>query len=705
MGHQRQEHEAPSQLAHHPAPATDVRSTRKQVAAVGQTPCSRCSEERFRALFESSYDAIMSLSLDGVITDVNRSYERLTGYPRTEVIGRHYSRVVTPASVAVVEERTRRWRAKEKVSPTYEQELLCANGDTVLVEVALQVLRDASGRPAGFLATCRDITARKRLEEALLQAKEAAEAASRAKSEFLANMSHEIRTPMNGILGMTELLLDTPLSAEQRDYAQTVRNCTEALLGILNDILDFSKIEAGRLELEAVPFNLRDTLGDPLKALAVRAQEKGLELLYEVHPTVPEEVVGDPTRLQQVIVNLVSNAIKFTAQGEVRVQVACEGTEADTVTLHVQVTDTGIGIAADKQQQIFAPFVQADTSTTRRYGGTGLGLAIARQLVEMMGGRLWVESEVGVGSAFHFTVHVGRAEGGLAGVQREALRGRRVLVVDDNATNRRILHTQLRAWGLEPTLAASGPEALQVLEAAAASGHPFPLLLTDIHMPGMDGFMLAERVIQHPQLHAILIVMLTSARQKADLVRCRELGITHYLLKPIKPAELQRALLDALGQREKKQSPTPPPVLPQRPLRILLAEDNPVNQQLASRLLQKWGHEVVVANTGSEVLVRVAKESFDVVLMDVQMPEMDGLEATAAIRAREQGTGTHLPIIAMTAHAMKGDRERCLAAGMDDYVSKPLKTDELYATLARVSTFAPPLASTATQPAVVGTGR
>ncbi|MBW3631186.1 MAG: response regulator, partial [Gemmatimonadetes bacterium] len=500
-------------------------------------------------------------------------------------------------------------------------------------------------------------------------------------------MSHEIRTPMNGIIGMGELLSHTELSPRQREYLTLVQQSADSLLHLLNDILDFSKIEAGRLELEAIPFALRDSLADTLQTLSVRAAEKGIELAYRIPPDVPDALIGDPGRLRQIAVNLVGNAIKFTERGEVVVQVQVEAMSEETVTLHVIVSDTGIGIPPEKQNLIFGAFSQADSSTSRRFGGTGLGLAITMELVSLMGGRIWVESVAGKGSHFHFTANFGLQ--GEAAEKRPAgfpsVYRLRVLVVDDNETNRRILEEMLAGWQMSPTVAGSGDAALASLQRAEARGRPFQLVLLDAMMPGMDGLTFAEHVREHPQWAGLPMIILSSAGRGPEVERTAKVGIARYLNKPVKQSDLLDAILGVIQAGGAEAEPAAPRVDEPEvaPLRILLAEDGVVNQQVAVNLLESRGHTVEVANNGVEAVAAFERGGFDLVLMDVQMPEMDGFEATAAIRGRERAAGGHIPIVAVTAHAMKGDRERCIAAGMDDYLSKPIRAEELYATVSR----------------------
>jgi PAS domain S-box-containing protein len=648
----------------------------------------RQSEERSRILFEQAADIILQLEItpEGipVIRDANSATFRLLGYERDELIGQPVSFIEAAPDVSeVVAER--RQNVLSGMGTVFEARHRCKDG--TIRDFECSVAEMQVGSKTVGISVERDITDRKRAELALRQAKDAAEAANVAKSEFVANMSHEIRTPMNGIIGMTELALDTALTPEQREYLTMVKASADALLGLIDDILDFSKIEARKLELDALPFNVRDVVDAALAADVVSAQGKGLELASDVSEDVPETIIGDARRLRQVLVNLVGNAVKFTSVGEVVVRVRRASSDGHRVGLDFTVEDTGIGIPPEKQQMIFETFTQADASTTRRFGGTGLGLAICTRLVELMGGRMWVESKPGVGSQFHFTATFTPAEGVPAKLDRSALAAVRVLVVDDNATNRRILEEVTTRWGMRPYAVDGGRAALAVMREARIAGEPYPLVLLDANMPDMDGFAVAERIRADPRLAGVTIMMVTSSGQRGDAARCRELGIARYLTKPVRQSELLDAIMGALvrvSPGEMRDAASPRKRAASGRLVVLLAEDNIVNQRLATRLLEKEGYEVSTAANGREALEAIAKGAFDLVLMDVQMPEMDGFQATRAIRAGERSLGGHLPIIAMTAHVMKGDRERCLDAGMDAYVAKPVQREVLLATIDRV---------------------
>ena len=651
--------------------------------------------------------AVIATDMNGLIDVFNTGAERMLGYTAEEMIGKQ-----TLASIHLGSEVRNRGEelsqqfghtiqgfgvfveyARQGQHEEREWTYVRKDGSQFTVNLVVTSRRDRDGQIEGFLGIATDISARKKAEEALHKAKEEAEAASRAKSDFLANMSHEIRTPLNAVIGMTELVCDTELSATQREYLGMVQESGESLLAVINDILDFSKIEAGKLSLEEVPFNVREVLGDTMKSLALRAHRKQLELACHVAPDVPFAVAGDPHRLRQIVINLVGNAIKFTEAGEVVLDVALQQLSDDGLVLHFRVQDTGVGIPQDKLDTIFEAFEQADTSTTRRYGGTGLGLAIASSLVELMEGNIWVESEVLRGSVFHFTARYRRTSAEniatASSIHPPMLNGLRVLVVDDNSTNRRILTEMLTNWAMHPLAVSSVADALDELERMARAGSPYALILTDSNMPVQDGFELAERIQSNRALCGSMIMMLTSADRPDDLAKCDKHGIAAYLLKPIKQSELLDAIVLAVGAdsslRVTSATSAAPKKQASRPRSILLAEDSLINQKLAIGLLERWGHTVTVANNGTEAVLLSNNQSFDLILMDVQMPELDGLDATLAIRARERDSGIHIPIIAMTAHAMKGDRERCLEVGMDSYLAKPIRAEQLFRQIEEIS--------------------
>ncbi len=650
------------------------------------------SEHRFRTMAETMPTMVAIFQGTGHVY-VNPAAVAMMGYSREELLHRSFLDYVHPDFREVVMQRSAARQRGEDVTSRYEIKILTKQGKELWADFTAAKI-EYDGKPA-ILGVGLDITERKQMEGALREAMEAAEAASRAKSTFLANMSHEIRTPMNAVMGMTDLVLDTDLSREQRQYLETARDSAESLLAIINDILDFSKIEAGKLDLEAAPFRLRDNVEDAIRSLAVRAHSQGIELACRFDQEIPEVVVGDRVRLRQILVNLVGNAIKFTPRGEVVMDVHTAAGSDGHVTCEFSVTDTGIGIPQDKLVSIFNAFEQGDGSMTRRYGGTGLGLAITSRLIHLMDGKIWVDSRVGQGSTFHFTATFGVADTDSVPLPRTEpvqVDGAKALIVDDNATNRKIVEETLRNWGMRTASAAGAAEALELLTAAAERNEPFQIVLSDVNMPDVDGFALIEQCGNHDVLRKSVFIMLTSATRTGDIERCKNLQIGAHLVKPVKQSELYDAIAEALGV-------TAPPASPQtgngsasqtavagQSLRILLAEDSLANQKLAIGLLTKWGHHVMLATNGREAVTKAtSNERFDLVLMDVQMPEMDGFEATRTIREYEDATlRPRLPIVAMTAHAMKGDRDRCLAAGMDGYVSKPVRASELSHTITQI---------------------
>ncbi len=651
------------------------------------------SERRYRSLFERSVAGMFRRGKDGLF-DCNEAYAAIFGFPSRQqaMLPGALDACVAPEIRQGIFERL---KETETIS-NWEAEVFKVDGTPIWILCNFTLTRDDEGEPSGMEGTVLDITDRKSAETEMHRAREMADAANRAKSDFLANMSHEIRTPLNGMIGMTELALATEMTAEQREYLSMAKGSAEVLLALINEILDFSKIEAGRMELEVIEMDVRNCIGDTMKSLAVRAAEKGLELAYRVKPDVPRRLRGDPTRLRQVITNLVGNAIKFTQTGEIAVWTEIEAHSATHVRLHISVADTGIGIAAAKQQHVFQAFTQADASTTRKYGGTGLGLAISTRLVDMMDGRIWIESEEGKGTTFHFTTTLGRVPDEAPTPRRSspgALAGVTALIVDDNATNRKILTEMLKEWEMRPVAAHCGSEGIEILKDAQTRGESFRLIITDGQMPGMSGFEFIAEVRRSALAPSASIILLTSADRVGDAETCARLRIDGYLTKPAKESELRSMVSAVLGDTGANAAPSAVitrQVLAHssRPLNILLAEDNTVNRVLAEKLLQKHGHTVISVSNGSEALKAWEDDRaghIDAVLMDIQMPEMDGFQATKLIREREKSGAararTRTTIIAMTAHALKGDREKCLAAGMDGYISKPINSEELFRVL------------------------
>lgn len=668
---------------------TDLRQTEEAL---------RESEARFRGTFENAAVGIAHTHPNGRLLRVNEKFCAIVGYPREELLQKTFQDITHPDDLGVSVGSLMALLRGDLTALEHEKRYLRKDGSPVWVELFTSLQRDAAGQPAYAIAVIQDISERKRLDAELRRAKEAAEAANRAKDEFLANVSHEIRTPMNAIIGMTELALDTPLTDDQRQCLRTVKSAADNLLGIINDLLDFAKIEAGKIELDPAGFSLRAALGDTLRALAVRAHRKRLELIYHVQPDVPDALVGDAGRLRQVLLNLVGNAIKFTEEGEVivRVDVVGDSPPEGEVGLRFAVRDTGIGIPPDRQERIFRAFEQEDTSTTRRYGGTGLGLTIAARLVALMGGTITVESEPGRGSTFAFTARFGRQPHPQEPVNIRLpvlLHNLPVLIVDDNATNRYILEEWLRGWQMKPEAVADGLAALDALWDAVTGGRPYPLVLLDARMPDTDGLTLAAKIRRRAELSATRIVLLTSGDRPGDLARARELRIDAHLLKPVQQEELIETIFrtmsraDGEGWGAVRPAPAPVPVpISTAALRILVAEDNEFNALLLEQLLVRRGHRVRLANNGREALSLVEEGGFDLLLLDVHMPELDGFQVIQAIRERERVGVGHLPVIALTARSRKEDREQCLAAGMDDFLAKPVGAADLWAAINRVAT-------------------
>ena len=678
----------------------EIASLSRAIYDLGTTVGGITEEERLA--LEKISDVICSIDQEGNFVRISGASLQTWGYAPEELVGQKIYDIVMP----IDQGRTKQWLLYTVTGQRVgDLENCCQRKDGRLVNIIW--LAYWSAKEKLLYCVAHDFTARKQAEVEMQKAKEAAEAASRAKSEFLANMSHEIRTPMSGIIGMTELVLDTELTQEQREYISAVKTSADALLTVINDILDFSKIEAGKLDLNPVEFNLRDTVCNTMNMFAVRAHEKGLELASQISVDVPNVLIGDRVRLRQILVNLVGNAIKFTEKGEVVVRVKTKSRMDDQICLQFAVCDTGIGIAKAQQRSIFEAFTQADSSSDRAYGGTGLGLTICARLVDLMLGRLWLESEEGKGSTFQFTAMFAVKEEATSiplAAALDSLRGVPVLAVDDNATSRDFLQKAIASWAMQPTVVDSPPAAISELKRAWQAGDPYVLAIIDSQMPDMDGVSLAEKIREQPELAAVAIILLTSPGSAHSHSHAGNLDIAAYVPKPIQPSSLLDAIISVLGipikARGKAALDRGDEPSFARSLKVLLAEDNQVNQTVLKRILEKRGHTVSIARNGKEVLEFLGQEHFDIILMDVQMPEMDGFAATAAIREREKESGLHVPIIAITAHAMKGDEDRCRRAGMDAYIPKPIDSHELLVAMARLARNLP--AGRISQPTSVG---
>ncbi len=646
------------------------------------------SEEKHKDIIVNIEDGYYEITKDGAISVYNDAFREMTGYGEEELESSDCRRLVAPGDIKKVSGAFQNTLKTGIAVKNLDFHLKRKNASTRNVEASISLIKDLSGEPTGFRGILRDVT-RKKQAEALKQEKLAAEAASRSKSEFLANMSHEIRTPLNSIIGLVELLLDSELTRVQRDDLSVVQSASYALLSVINDILDFSKIEAGKLELEETDFRLRDFLGDTLKIIAVKAHEKNLELAYQVAPDVPDHLIGDSNRFRQVILNLLGNAVKFTDSGEVIVMARCKPAGKDQILVHVAVRDTGIGISTLKQNTIFDAFKQADGSVSRKYGGTGLGLAVSGQLVKLMGGQIGVKSAPGKGSVFHFTVRfsVNRPFKETGSLSSDAdLGGVRVLVADDNTTSLNIMCEMLKSWRMFPSRAGNLNDAFSILDKKSKSNVPFDLALIDSGIVENELSLLVSRVDKQTSGKTKVILMLTTSSGDGSLADLKN-SLQTCVTKPVRPSDLLDAIVDALGMEKVKPTqlesiPENEPDLDIKPMNILVAEDTPFNQKFIKRLLEKWNHRITIVDNGKKAVDAVSRGKFDLVLMDVQMPEMDGLVATGAIRRQEAATGgAHIPIIAMTAHAMKGDKELCIKAGMDGYVPKPISSQKLFDTI------------------------